>query len=75
MLGADLSGRWRAVLSVGNTSGVLVTVFWAIAASPRVRGIFGAHVQLPSLITVLFLLPAFSSNNTTLGRVARDVWG
>lgn len=73
MLDADISGKWKAVLSVGNTSGVPVTAFWAVAASLGVRGIFGVHVQLQSLITVSFLLPALFSNNTTLGRVVREV--
>lgn len=58
------------MLTVGNTSGEPATAFWAVA---EVSGECLEPSQyrclvLPSLVSVSFLLPALSSNNTTLGR-------
>ena len=68
------------MLTVGNTSGEPVAAFWAVAASQGWLGnawIPPSMVVLvpPSLTSVSFLLPALSSNNTTLGRDVSNVCG
>lgn len=68
------------MFTVGNSSEEPVTAFWAVAASRECLGNAWRPpstvvLVLLSLISVFFLLPALSSNNTMLGRDVRNVWG
>lgn len=68
------------MLAVGHPFGEPVTALLAVAASQEcLESAWGPPssivLVLPSLLSVSFLLPALSSNNTMLGRDVRNVWG